>query len=102
MVYRERLKGRAAYHRAQMGETSTPVPAGPSLPPGTSVIKDPETEKMTAYQMTPRTQWHARMESEYSGTASRIGLLIAAVLIMAVVLAIMSLRRRKRHEPQRR
>jgi hypothetical protein len=99
VVYRERLKGRAAYHRARMSENRTRGPAALSLAPGTLVVKDPEAGTTTSYQMTPRAQWHARMESEYLGSADRIGLLIAAVPIMAVVLAVItSLRRRNGHE----
>jgi hypothetical protein len=40
---------------------------------------------MTAYRMTPQVEWHARMASQYSGSAYRIGLLIAAVLLISVL-----------------
>src|SRR4051812_40397171 len=88
VAYRARLQGRAAYHRAQMAEQSTPIPAAPSLPPGTLVVKAPETGIRTAYRMTPQAQWHARMASKYPGSAARLGLLVTAVLILSGVLAI--------------
>lgn len=98
VVYRGRLQGRAAYHRAQMAEHSIPIPAAPSLPPGTLVVKDPETGTMTAYRMTPQVQWHARMASEYTGSAARLGLLITAVLIVSGILAIIIAFRRRNYQ----
>jgi Ca2+/H+ antiporter len=85
VVYRERLWRRAEYHQAQIAEHSTRIPASPSPPPGTLVVNDPETGTMTAYRMTPQVEWHARMASQYSGSAYRIGLLIAAVLLISVL-----------------
>src|SRR3954447_4024956 len=98
VVYRGRLQIRAAYHRAQMAEHSTPIlAAAPSPPPGTLVVKDPETGTMTAYRLTPQAQWHARMASEYTGSAARLGLLITAVLILSGVLAIVIAFRRRNY-----
>lgn len=88
VAYRGRLQGRAAYHRAQMAEHGTPIPTAPSLPPGILVARDPETGTMTAYRMTPQAQWHARMASEYTGSAARLGVLITAMPILSGVLAI--------------
>ncbi|AGA28698.1 hypothetical protein Sinac_4515 [Singulisphaera acidiphila DSM 18658] len=93
---RQRLRGLAAYHNAQMAEHSTPTPASPFPPPGTIVVKNPESGTVTAYQMTPRAQQHAKKASEYSGSADRIGLLVAVLLLISALVGIvMALRRRK-------
>lgn len=97
VVYRERLRGRAAYHMVQIAEHNTQIPASPSTPPGTFQVTNPETGTVTAYRMTPQTEWHLRMASRYSGSAARIGLLIAAVPLISILWSVARAFRRRKY-----
>ena len=97
VVYREGLIRRAAHHEAQIAAHGIRIPASPAPPPGTLVVKDPEVGTLTAYRMTSQAEWHARMSSEYSGSAARIGLLIVALLLISVLSPLgMAIRRKAR------
>ncbi|SIO59268.1 hypothetical protein SAMN05444166_5985 [Singulisphaera sp. GP187] len=101
VTYREQLRRQAAYHKVQIAVHAPQTPASPSPPPGTLVVTSPETGAVTAYRMTPQAEWHARKESEYSGSAARVSVLITLLTSLISLISVATIFNRRKYRRSR-